>query len=190
MVRDEQPGSAVFVRDGSVFKSELLLLLVVFEKLLKHLWLRVDQYSMPVIFGHELPQRIIGQRMVGPDLDKEEIRPLCRYFGEQEIQHVNGRFDGVLEFFDAITENFDAALDKRFQLSSEGHVALHTLTPTCFRPPIPQTTEVFGRSAINCKTKAEPMLPPAPATMTDLPSRSGRTSSLDRSRLLPSSFCT
>ncbi len=124
MVRDKQPGSAVFVRDGSVFKSELLLLLVVFEKLLKHLRLRLDQYSTPVIFGHELPDGIIGQPIVGPDLDKEEIRPLCRYFGEQEIQHVNGRFDGILEFFDAITERFDAALDKRFQLSSEGHVAL------------------------------------------------------------------
>jgi hypothetical protein len=60
-----------------------------------------------------------------------------------------------------------------FQLSSQRHVALHTLTRICFRTPIPQTTEVFGRSAINCKTKAEPMLPPAPVTMTDLPSTSG-----------------
>ncbi len=124
MVRDKQPGSAVFVRDGRVFKSKLFLLLVVFEKLLKHLRLRLDQYSMPVIFGHELPEGIIGQPIVGPDLDEEEIRPLRRYLGEQEIQHVNGRFDGVPEFFEAITEHVDTALDKRFQLSSEGHVAL------------------------------------------------------------------
>jgi len=34
MVRDEQPRSAVLVCDGGVFKSELLLLLVVFENLL------------------------------------------------------------------------------------------------------------------------------------------------------------
>jgi hypothetical protein len=65
--RDEQPDSAVLVRDGRVFKSELPFLLVVFEKVLKHLRLRLDQYSMPVIFGHELPERIVGQLEVHPD---------------------------------------------------------------------------------------------------------------------------
>jgi hypothetical protein len=73
-------------------KLGLLLLLVVFEKLLKHLRLRLHQYAMPVMFGHEVPQGIIGQPIVGPDLDKEEIRPLWRYFGEQEIQQVNRRY--------------------------------------------------------------------------------------------------
>jgi hypothetical protein len=41
-------------------KASLLLLLVVLEKVLKHLRLRLDQHSAPVIFGHELPDRIVN----------------------------------------------------------------------------------------------------------------------------------
>jgi hypothetical protein len=124
MVRDEQSGSAVSVRDGRVLKSELLLLRIVFEKLLKHLRLRLDQYSMPVIFGHEVPERSSVNPLLAPIWTKKKSDRSADYFGEQEIQHVNRCFYGVPESFDAITEHFDAVLDERFQLSSEGHVAL------------------------------------------------------------------
>src|SRR5216683_704193 len=72
MIRDEQPDSAVLVRDGRVFKSKLFFLRVVFEKLLRHLRLRLDQYSMPVIFGHELPRGSSVNPLLAPIWTKKK----------------------------------------------------------------------------------------------------------------------
>jgi hypothetical protein len=46
-----------------------------FEKLLKHLRRRLGQHAMPVIFGHELPEGIIGQPI---QISSEDRVPLHR----------------------------------------------------------------------------------------------------------------
>src|SRR6266481_3029607 len=77
------------------------------------------------------------------------------------LRIVEAANDGVLEIFDAITEHIDAALDERFQLSSEGHVALHTLIiPICFRMPVPQTT---GQTPFSAPSQPREQCPACPA---------------------------